>query len=85
MSSTGVFTGVNYYTRQAMTEERKHCAVREEYTMALARREEEYAKAKTEREQYAKVIPQIKRMIAEYKAFLAQHPTQLTKIKQRMR
>ena len=57
----------------------------EDFATLLARRKEEYARARAESEQYAKVIEQVRNMVTNHEAFLAQHPRQLAKIQLKKR
>ena len=57
----------------------------EDFNTLLARRKEEYAKHRAEKERFAKVLERIREMVAEYEAFLAEYPNQLAKIKLKKR
>ena len=57
----------------------------EDFATMLARRQEEYAKMKMEKQRYGEAIIKVKRMIDDYETFLAVHPKQVAMIKQRKR
>lgn len=80
-----MLSGVNYYTRDAVEEERKQHAERDEFAMLVARRQEEYARMIAEKEEYAEANGEIMELIKEYETFLSYHPAQLAEIKRRIR
>lgn len=80
-----MFSGVNYYIREAVEEERKRHTERDEFAMMVARRQEQYAKMIAEREEYAEANGEIMELIKEYETFLSHHPAQLAEIKRRIR
>ena len=63
----------------------KQCPEKEDFATLLARRQEQYAKMNAEKQHYAEAIAKIKRMIDNYKTFLALHPKQVAVVKQRNR
>ena len=65
---------------------REQCHLQEDAATVLAARgDEEYARCRTERETYANVLEQIKTIVQDYEAFLANHPEQLSKVTLRKR
>ena len=63
----------------------KQCPEKEDFATLLARRQEQYAKMRTEKQHYVEAIAKIKRMVDNYETFLALHPKQVAVVKQRKR
>lgn len=57
----------------------------EDFATLLARRKEEYARNRAEKEKYAELAEKMRKMVAEHEAFMAQHPDQLAKIELKKR
>ena len=57
----------------------------EDFETLLARRKEEYARARAEKEKFAKVLEELRRTVAESEAFIAKHPEQVAKLTLRKR
>lgn len=78
-----MFSGV--YAHEAVEEERKRYAERDEFAKLVARKQEEYARIIAEREEYTEANAEIMELIKEYETFLSHHPAQLAEIRRRIR
>ena len=57
----------------------------EDFETLLAKRKEEYARARAEKEKFANVLEELRRTVAESEAFIAKHPEQVAKLTLRKR
>ena len=65
--------------------QQKHCRGKEDFDTLLAKKQEQYARLKAEKQQYLNAIAKLRKMVDDYENFLALHPKQVAKVQQRNR